>query len=132
MNRQCRCGSVNMPQPAEHIAQAEKNERLYDNLIGTEFNDWAVVGLFYAALHYVDAYFVQRFGASPSNHNARNRLVSMTIELAAIRTRYRELYARSLDARYEIVAMSEDEVRQERTAHFVPVRTHIRALLSLT
>ena len=121
-----------MPQLAEHIEQAEKNERLYDNLVGTEFNDWAVVSLFYAALHYVDAYFVQRVGASPSNHNARNRLVSMTLELAGIKTRYRELYARSLDARYEIVAISEDEAKQERTTHFVPIRTHIRALLSLT
>ena len=45
-----------MPQPTEHIAQAEKNERLYDSLLGTEFNDWAITGLFYAALHYVDAY----------------------------------------------------------------------------
>ena len=61
-----------MPQPAEHIAQAEKNERLYENLIGTEFNDWAIVSLFYAALHYADAYFAQRVGVSPSNHSARN------------------------------------------------------------
>ena len=121
-----------MPQLAEHIAQAEKNERLYDNLVGTEFNDWAVVSLFYAALHYVDAYFVQRVGTSPSNHSARNKLVSMTRELVGIERRYRELYARSLDARYNIVAISDDEARRERTTHFIPIRTHIRVLLNLT
>ena len=120
-----------MPQLAEHILQAEKNERLFDNLIGTEFNDWAVVSLFYAALHYVDAYFVERVGTSPSNHRSRNRLISMTIELVSIETFYRELYARSLDARYNIVTISEDEAIQERTSYFVPVRTHIRALLNI-
>ena len=120
-----------MPQPAEHIAQAEKNERLYENLIGTEFNDWATVSLFYAALHYVDAYFVQRVGVSPSNHSARNRLVSMTTELVDIETHYRELYARSLDARYEIIAMPEDEIRKAKSERFDPIRTHVRTLLHL-
>ena len=120
-----------MPRLAEHILQAEKNERLYDNLLGTEFNDWAVVSLFYAALHYVDAYFVHRVGVSPSNHSARNRLISMTIELVDIEMHYRELYARSLDARYNIVAVSEDDARKERTEHFIPVRAHIRVVLGI-
>ena len=120
-----------MPQPSEHILQAEKNERLYDNLVGTEFNDWAVVSLFYAALHYVDAYFTQRAGASPSNHTARNKLIVMTTELTDIETHYRELYARSLDARYKLVAISEYVAKQERTDHFVPIRAHVRALLGL-
>lgn len=121
-----------MPQPAEHIAQAEKNERLYESLIGTEFNDWAVVSLFYAALHYVDAYFVQRAGVSPSNHSTRNILVSMTTELAGIEIHYRELYARSLDARYEIIVMPEDEIIKEKTERFDSIRAHIRALLGLS
>ena len=121
-----------MPQPAEHIAQAEKNERLYESLLGTEFNDWAITVLFYCALHYVDAYFAQRIGTSPSNHNARNKLIALTSELADIETDYRELYARSVDARYNIVVMPEDKIRQERASHFIPIRAHIRALLNLT
>ena len=74
-----------MPQPTEHIAQAEKNEGLYDNLVGTEFNDWAVTALFYAALHYIDAYIVSRTAASPPNHNSRNYLVDSTLSLTEIR-----------------------------------------------
>ena len=81
-----------MPQPTEHIAQAEKNERLYDSLLGTEFNDWAITGLFYAALHYVDAYIVSRTGVSSPNHSSRNYLVDSTLSLTEIRPAYAELY----------------------------------------
>lgn len=121
-----------MPQPTEHIAQAEKNERLYEVLIGTEFNDWAVTGLFYAALHYVDAYFVQQTSASPSNHRSRNHLVDSTRNLAQIKQDYAELYRLSLDVRYDLAVMSDVAVEEFRLKHFIPIRTHIRALLGIS
>ena len=120
-----------MPQPAEHIAQAEKNERLCDNLVGAEFNDWVVTALFYAALHYVNAYFAQQSNPVPSNHSVRNSQVAQTPELVEIEIHYRELYARSLDARYEIIVMQENEITKEKTERFDPIRAHIRALLGI-
>lgn len=42
---------------AEHLRQAADNEAASAYLEGTH-NDWAVTALFYAALHYVDMYFV--------------------------------------------------------------------------
>lgn len=74
-----------MSLPTEHIAQAEKNERLYETLLGTEFNDWAVTALFYAALHYVDSYVASSTGARPSSHRARNYLVDSTLSLTEIK-----------------------------------------------
>lgn len=120
-----------MSQLAEHIAQAEKNERLYENLIGTEFNDWAVVSLFYAALHYVDAYFVQRIGVSPSNHSARNYLVDSSLDLTEIRQAYSDLYRLSRDVRYEIFPVSTDAAIRVKVWQFDTIRTHIRDLLGL-
>ena len=121
-----------MPQPTEHIAQAEKNERLYDSLLGTEFNDWAITGLFYAALHYVDAYIVSRTAASPPNHNSRNYLVDSTLSLTEIRPAYAELYRWSRDVRYEIPSVSIDEVMQVKARLFDPIRAHIRTLLGIS
>jgi hypothetical protein len=51
----------------QHIRQAEHNEALADYLLGTPYPDWRCTVLFYAALHYVQAYFSsqdppQRFG----------------------------------------------------------------------
>lgn len=125
-------GSESMPQPTEHIAQAEKNERLYERLVGTEFNDWAITALFYAALHYVDAYFVSQTGVRPPNHNLRNRLVDRTLNQARVSPAYRELYRLSRKVRYETPSVSTDEAMQVNVRLFDPIRTHIRALLNLT
>lgn len=120
-----------MPRPTEHIAQAEKNERLYERLLGTEFNDWAITGLFCAALHYVDAYMVMRTGASPSNHMARNHLVERIINLSEISHAYIELYRSSRNVRYKIPTVSADDAMHVKAQLFDPLRTHIRALLRL-
>ena len=120
-----------MLQPSEHIAQAEKNERLYELLVGTEFNDWAITGLFYAALHYVDALFMEQTGTSPTNHNSRNGLVERTVNLARIKPHYAELFQWSLNVRYEAIPVSSDDTRNVMTQHFAPLRAHLRALLGL-
>ena len=125
-------GSESMPQPTEHIAQAEKNERLYESLVGTEFNDWAITALFYAALHYVDAYFVSQTGVRPPNHNLRNRLVDRTLHRARVSPAYRELYRLSRKVRYETPSVSTDEAMQVNARLFDPIRAHIRALLGIS
>lgn len=120
-----------MLQPSEHIAQAEKNERLYELLVGTEFNDWAITGLFYAALHYVDAFFMRQTGTSPINHNSRNGLVERTLNLAQIKPYYAALFQWSLNVRYEAIQVSSDDARYVMAQYFTPLRQHIRALLNL-
>ena len=115
----------------EHIAKAEKNERLYERLLGTEFNDWALTGLFYAALHYVDAYFARESNDAPQSHRERNGRVRRDITLDEIRSYYFDLYALSIRARYELETISEYEVREAMVEHFIPLRAHIRALLGL-
>ena len=47
-----------MPNRSAHLAQAEHNETLYSHLdqSAPTYADWQVTSLFYAALHYVDAY----------------------------------------------------------------------------
>jgi hypothetical protein len=45
-----------MPHKNVHIAQALHNEELAAYLSGTAYPDWIVTSMFYAALHYVEAY----------------------------------------------------------------------------
>ena len=65
-----------MPDFESHLRQAERNERVASHL--ATFPDWQTVALFYAALHYVDAYLAQRFGAQghPTSHQARLRFLA--------------------------------------------------------
>lgn len=47
-----------MPSENQHLIQARHNEDCVQYLINaSRFNDWAVTGIFYAAVHYVEAAF---------------------------------------------------------------------------
>ena len=58
--------------------------------------DWLAILAFYAALHWLDAYFADR-GLHPGNHRERNRAA----QGLPIWDEYYELYALSRIARYE-------------------------------
>ena len=92
-----------MPTRARHIAQAEHNEDLYRHLgaVSPEYIDWQVTCLFYAVLHYVDAYLAPL--VHPATHAERDNWISREAILRIIRPDYRELRSRSEDARYNAV-----------------------------
>ncbi len=92
---------------AEHREKAEHNEFFVKN-VGNPFFDWQVSGTFYAALHYVDAYFAT-LNIHPHTHGERTSLVD--IRLTTIYVDYRELLNESRDARYEpTVAFTQNDV----------------------
>lgn len=56
---------------------------------------------FYAALHFVDAYLVERDNGSPSNHDGRNFAVTTVAAFKPIEYAYAQLFSRSITARYD-------------------------------
>ena len=84
---------------------AKKNHDLDASTLlyeGRTYLDWEVVTLFYAALHYVDAYFATQ-GLYPRKHTSsdrrgRNELV--LTQLSHIAREYMQLYELSRAARY--------------------------------
>ena len=94
---------------ADHILQAEHNERLYEALDRVVYSDWAMTSLFYAALHYVDALILQN-GVQPDSHQTRNRKVSQLTVLKPILRQYLDLKARSQSARYDGYSYSTEEL----------------------
>jgi hypothetical protein len=71
--------------------------------LGNPFWDWAVIGLFYAALQYIDGYFAAKNVPLPSNmdHTKRLTLVQRYSGLKPIFNDYSELYNESRYARYD-------------------------------
>jgi RNA-splicing ligase RtcB len=52
-----------MPSVAEHIAQARRNEKLFSQLLtDAHCPEWAVVVLFYAAVHYGRGFVIKKGG----------------------------------------------------------------------
>lgn len=81
-----------------------------------QYLDWATTCLFYAAVHYINSYFVKfkipipRRHTSPDPKNpGRTNIVQQDPQLSAIYPSYRHLDDESRDARYELKAISESD-----------------------
>jgi hypothetical protein len=98
---------------------------------GPAYLDWQVTCLFYAALHYVDAYLIATTpgGVRPQGHADRGRQAATV--LPAQMLDYRELRDRSEDARYELRQVAQAEVEALRTGQFARIRTQVRGALGL-
>ncbi len=120
-----------MPDLGSHLRQAERNERVASHL--TAFPDWQIVALFYAALHYVDAYLTHRLGdqGHPTSHQTRLRFVAPDSALTTVYQQYRELLDRSQDARYSALDIPAAFAERLAREQFGPIRSQIRALLDL-
>lgn len=84
-----------------HLFKAESNDRFLNSfdLYSGDFLDWAVVVIFYTALHYVDAYLATRgYVEITGGHRGRNLLVSQHLE--PIESAYMNLYWAGRNARY--------------------------------
>jgi hypothetical protein len=118
-----------VPSRRAHIAQAEHNEALCRAIGGSQYADWAVTALFYAALHLVDAYLAPN--VHPKTHTVRRGLVDTVAGLRPIRDQYRELEERSRDARYKCIRFTPAAVKELRSVRFEPLKAHLRALLGI-
>lgn len=89
-----------MPSEQEHLNQARHNETFIQRLLqGTRYMDWAVTGLFYTALHYIEAFLATQGVHSPT-HRSRDTVFSRFPQLTLIYDPYRKLKDASLRARY--------------------------------
>lgn len=85
----------------DHLEKAESNQRFLNSfdLYRTGFLDWAIVAIFYTALHYVDAYLASKGHVEiAGGHQERNSLVRE--QLSSIESQYMTLYWASRNARY--------------------------------
>jgi|SRR5437588_7144302 len=63
--------------------------------------EWAITIKFYAALHYVQAYFVSRTGRAPVSHEHRSTAILRDPMISGAYDDYRELKDISREARYD-------------------------------
>jgi hypothetical protein len=122
--------------PDFHISKAERNESFYNslNLESCDFNEWAVIVLFYVILHYVDAVLSQdgMLGndlREPENHYVRNRAVSQCSLLSPIARNYYTLYNRSMEARYEKFCFSDGYLQKLKENIYAPTHKYLRKQL---
>ena len=105
-----------MPDRNDHLTRAKQNEILASKLnadIGVSV-DWAVTMIFYAALHYVDAFLAGK-NLHPLNHKQRDEEIEKNGSLSSIYPDYRRLKDFSRAARYDIPNFSKDKIAVAQT-----------------
>ena len=119
-----------MPSKNQHLQKARHDEEFVQFLDSTavKFTDWAATGLFYAALHYVEAYFATRGTHSP-DHRARDSSVYRDKRLRQIYNDYNELKNFSINARYYIIPIATDELRLNLAPRLAAIRECVLSLV---
>lgn len=94
--------------------------------------DWSVTSLFYAAVHYVNAYLRKSGIPIPRRHTSpdpkqpgRSNIVQQDPSLSAIYDPYRNLDDESRDARYELKRVSEAHYDSYLMGEFEKIRKFI-------
>jgi len=118
-----------MPDQNDHIRKSKHNEGFYKSLsIGqTPYKDWIVVGVFYTALHLIDAYLATK-NIHPHSHVMRDDWVKRNRELDPIWLDYRELKEFRMKASYKIYDFAAQEIQQEVLPLLDSIRKGLRSL----
>lgn len=116
-----------MPASQEHLAQARRNEEFLAAIraLPVRYAEWETTTLFYAALHYVDA-FLATIGEHPRNHRIR---IARVNAVSSLRDEYQNLFNASIEARYETLPFTPQQVDQLMAGPFLRVKEEMLSLL---
>jgi hypothetical protein len=125
-----------LPNRNEHVEKAHGNEEFAGSLVPADPTkihpvdaDWAIVAYFYAALHYVEAYFATQ-GADNFDHETRDDSIRNDAQIKQIFRPYSKLKSYGHNARYYIQTFNETDVNYARS-HLDAIKAHLTTLISL-
>ncbi len=117
-----------MPKKEEHLDWAIHDRNFWTSidLDDTAFTDWAVIGMFYESLHWVEAFLDTKGYHSGGHHKRAQNMVRYDSDLGAIQADYNKLKQDSEECRYECsVILTAEEARQ-----YIPFVDHIKDYVS--
>ena len=119
-----------MPSKHEHITKAEGNASFAKSLsLDNQTRiDRALVVLFYAAMHYVEAYLATTRQHLRS-HAVRDRVLGTEPELKKVFKEYQDLKFCGYNARYEMYAFTPDDVTYQALKDFETIKGHLQKFL---
>ena len=119
-----------MPQKDTHIAQAQKDRLFWESydLDTTPFKDWVVSGIFYEAVHCVEAYLAHK-GEHSNTHSQRHHAMQRYGDLDTVLVDYDILKTESENARYNCYSHSALDIRNDMVPTLSRIEAHIQAML---
>jgi len=119
-----------LPSKDEHVSKAEGNEEFASSITPDSQPriDWKLVVLFYAAVHYVEAYLARHLNQHVRSHTTRDKYLGREANLRKIFTSYGHLKFYGYNARYEVDGFTVKDVN-DAIGYLNDVRSHIKPLL---
>ena len=92
-----------MATKTEHLTKSANNETFAGSLDTSSATgiEWKLTALFYAAVHYIQAYLIGSSKGPITNHSQRDSAIFRDAKIRPIYVDYQELKTHSRDARYE-------------------------------
>ncbi len=113
----------------EHIDKAVHNREFLSTLDASRFPDWAIVALFYRALHVTSAVVHARGDDHGTSHPSRQRAVERHFG-SDNALAYEQLYSRSRLVRYDQLSATESEYEQ-LVSSFLPILTEAQSVMAV-
>lgn len=112
-----------------HLCKAAHNENFFSSLDidKSNFPDWIVVGIFYAALHYYESYF-SNFHEHSSTHDTGDDLISKDKNISNTYEDYRELKQYRWQASYKDTIFSADCIKNDVLPKYNRIKEHLQSL----
>lgn len=104
-----------MPSAEQHLKQAQHNASLAVKLLGSrkpQYPDWALTATFYAAVHYINHYFMRTVGMAPRSHKVRSSYIHKYSQTKGIAFEFENLRNLSEQARYYCVRPAAERSRE--------------------
>lgn len=119
-----------MPTKEQHVTKADGCAALALSFpLDTQSRiDWALVILFYAALHYVEAYLAKS-NIHLRSHTTRDNAMSRDASLRRVFREYSDLKFYGYNARYEFSTFRATDVTDYALKHYAAIKAHLTPLL---
>jgi len=118
-----------MPAKVEHLKKAEHNEAFFNSLDidKTNYLDWVVNGIFYSAIHYIEAYFAMQDKDSESHYH-RTVLIEEDHNLGRrfFTDMYRELRDDCYEGRYLMRVFTAHEIKRYIIPNFENIKHYLQ------
>lgn len=120
-----------MPQKDEHINWAIHDRDFWTSidLDSTPFTDWAVTGMFYESVHWVEAFLATKPHHSGSHAERKTNMTNYESELLPIWKDYIQLERDSRNTRYLCYQHTAEQVHRDLITRVDRIKKHISQLL---
>ncbi|HET9836940.1 MAG TPA: hypothetical protein VFR84_01815 [Candidatus Angelobacter sp.] len=116
-----------------HTQQAKHNEALAEFLEGTSYPDWRCTALFYASLHYVQAYFMSLTPPKVyKRHSDRDTAIESDTHIGGIWNDYRSLKDWSEKARYGGAKPAAKDIKDDILKSLATIKKEIHRYIPIT